>query len=111
MVYLFVFSLEALKKKKKRARLWWHTVLALGKQRQGALQVWGQPGLQSEFLNIQSYTETRFEKQTNKQTKNNVASILLLIYTPAQKSSSPLLKVKIKFTLCVLFSLFVFVIY
>jgi hypothetical protein len=38
---------------------WWHRplVLALGRQRQVALQIQGQPGLQSEFQNSQSYPE------------------------------------------------------
>jgi hypothetical protein len=41
------------------ARQWWHTPLipALGRQRQVDFWVRGQPGLQSEFQDSQSYTE------------------------------------------------------
>jgi hypothetical protein len=49
----------------------WHTPLipALGGQRQADFWVWGQPGLQSEFQDSQSYTEKpRLEKQNKKQT-------------------------------------------
>ena len=42
-----------------RSRAWWHTPLipALGRQRQVDFWVRGQPGLQSEFQDSQSYTE------------------------------------------------------
>jgi hypothetical protein len=47
----------------------------LRRQRQGDLWVWGQPGRQSEFQDIQSYTEKPCLKKTKqnktKQTKQN----------------------------------------
>jgi hypothetical protein len=55
---------------------WWHIpliqVLALGRQRQAGFWVRGQPGLQSEFQDSQSYTEkpcleNKNNKKTNKQ--------------------------------------------
>jgi hypothetical protein len=64
--------------------VWWRTPLisALGKQRQADFWVRGQPGLQSEFQDSQSYTEKPYlekaktnqptnqpNKQTNKQKK------------------------------------------
>jgi hypothetical protein len=46
-------------KKQKLSRAWWRTPLiqALGRQRQADFWVQGQPGLQSEFQDSQSYTE------------------------------------------------------
>jgi hypothetical protein len=52
------------------ARQWWRTPLipALGRQRQADFWVRGQPGLQSEFQDSQSYTEKPcLEKQKQKQ--------------------------------------------
>jgi len=52
------------------SQAWWCTPLipALRRQRQGDFR--GQPGLQSEFQDSQSYTETPcLEKQKQKQTK------------------------------------------
>jgi hypothetical protein len=62
---------------------WWHMplILALGRQRQADFWVRGQPGLQSEFQDNQSYTEkpclrkqnktkqNKTKQKTNKQTK------------------------------------------
>jgi hypothetical protein len=49
---------------------------ALGRQRQADFLVRGQPGLQSEFQDSQSYTEKPcLEKQTNKQTNKNFQAI------------------------------------
>ena len=51
--------------------MWWCTPLipALGRQRQGDFRVRGQPGLQSEFQDSQSYIEKPCLE--NKQTKEN----------------------------------------
>jgi hypothetical protein len=75
---------------------WWRMPLilvALGRQRQGDLRVQGQPGLQSEFQDSQSYTRNLVSdaprqnknKQTNKQTppknqKNSHLSSPLLLF-------------------------------
>jgi hypothetical protein len=40
--------------------------------READFWVWGQPGLQSEFQDSQSYTEKPCLKQTNKQTNKNL---------------------------------------
>jgi hypothetical protein len=52
-------------------RRWWRRPLipALGKQRQADFWVRGQPGLQSEFQNSQSYTEMPCLKKTKKEKK------------------------------------------
>jgi hypothetical protein len=59
---------------------WWHMPLipALGRQRQMDFWVWGQPALQSEFQDSQSYTQKpclekpkNKTKQTNKKAKTN----------------------------------------
>jgi hypothetical protein len=54
---------------------WWLTPLipVLRRQRQADFWVQGQPGLQSEFQDIQGYREKPClkNKQTNKQIKNN----------------------------------------
>jgi hypothetical protein len=54
---LFIFIRDALKRWLSWA--WWRTPLipALGRQRQADFWVRGQPGLQSEFQDSQSYTE------------------------------------------------------
>jgi hypothetical protein len=56
------------------SQAWWRTPLipALGRQRQVDFWVWGQPGLQSEFQDSQSYTEKPcLQKQKQKiKTKN-----------------------------------------
>jgi hypothetical protein len=46
-------------RKVTHSQAWWHTPLipALGRQRQAGFCVRGQPGLQSVFQDIQSYTE------------------------------------------------------
>jgi hypothetical protein len=51
------------------SRHWWHTPLipALGRQRQVNFWVWGQPSLQSEFHNSQSYTEKPCLKKLKKE--------------------------------------------
>jgi hypothetical protein len=56
------------------SRAWWRTPLipALGRQRQADFWVRGQPGLQSELQDSQSYTEKpclEKKQKTNKQTK------------------------------------------
>jgi hypothetical protein len=50
---------------------WWCTPLipALGRQRQADFWVWGQPGLQSEFQDIQGYTEKPCLKKPKTKTK------------------------------------------
>jgi hypothetical protein len=55
--------------KVKIARQWWHTPLipALGRQKQADFWVQGQPGLQSEFQDSQSYTEKPCLKRKQKQ--------------------------------------------
>jgi hypothetical protein len=56
------------------ARQWWPMPLmpALGRQRQADFWVWGQPDLQSDFQDSQSYTEKRCHKKTKpNQTKPN----------------------------------------
>jgi hypothetical protein len=65
---------ERLFKKESHARQWWRTPLipALGRQRQEDFWVQGQPGLQSEFQDIQGYTEKpclKTNKQANKKKK------------------------------------------
>jgi hypothetical protein len=42
----------------------------LSTQEAESLSVWGQPGLQSEFEDSQSYTEKPYLKKQDKQTKN-----------------------------------------
>ena len=62
------------KTKKTLARQWWRTPLipALGRQRQMDFWVPGQPGLQSEFQDIQDYTEKPcFENNQNNNNNNN----------------------------------------
>jgi hypothetical protein len=51
-------------KKSNVSRMWWRTPLtpALGRQRQADFWVRGQPGLQSEFQDSQSYTEKPCQK-------------------------------------------------
>jgi hypothetical protein len=59
-----------------KGRAWWHMPLipALGRQRQAGFWVQGQPGLQSEFQDIQGYTENScLEKTKNKEQKNLVS--------------------------------------
>jgi hypothetical protein len=77
------------RKKKREAGWWWwqmamaHAFLALRKQRQASLWLWGQPRLQSEFKDSQGYAEKPcLEKQTNKQTSCCTVVILL---SPAQQ--------------------------
>jgi hypothetical protein len=75
------------------SQAWWHTPLipALGRQRQADFWVWGQPGLQSEFQDSQSYTEepclqkpktkqnkTKQNKKTQKTKKQKTKKILAL---------------------------------
>jgi hypothetical protein len=58
-------------------RAWWRTPLipALGRQRQADFWVPGQPGLQSEFQDSQSYTEKpcleKPKENNNNKNKNN----------------------------------------
>jgi hypothetical protein len=55
------------------ARQWWHMPLipTLERKRQVHFSVRGQPGLQSEFQDIQGYTEKAcLKKPKNKKTKN-----------------------------------------
>ena len=65
--------------------VWWHTPLipALGRQRQ--IWVRGQPGLQSEFQDSQSYsreTLSQKTKQTNKKQKKRRRSSYIFIEFP-----------------------------
>jgi hypothetical protein len=60
--------------KNRPCRAWWRTPLipALGRQRQADFWVQGQPGLQSEFQDSQSYTEKPcLEKPKYKKTKKH----------------------------------------
>jgi hypothetical protein len=60
-------------KSKLTSRAWWRTSLtpALGRQRQADFWVWGQSGLQSEFLDSQGYTEKPCLKKKSMLTDNN----------------------------------------
>ena len=66
---------ESPKKKKKQQQQQQQTqtplIPALRSQRQADFWVWGEPGLQSEFLDSQGYTEKRcLEKPQQQQNKN-----------------------------------------
>jgi hypothetical protein len=73
------------------ARCWWHSSLisALGRHRQVALWVWGQPGLQIKFQDRESYVEKPCLK--NKQTKSafgNQSGIKLKMIIPSDLVAS-----------------------
>jgi hypothetical protein len=70
-MYLFVHLFIFCKKDIGLARQWGHTPLipALGRQRQADFWVQGQPGLQSEFQDSQSYTEKPCLKKPKKKKK------------------------------------------
>ena len=70
---MFLRKSKKKKKKKKKQQQQTQTPLipALRSQRQADFWVWGEPGLQSEFLDSQGYTEKRcLEKPQQQQNKN-----------------------------------------
>ena len=69
--WFFTRNSKAYNKKRKDRRVWWHTPLipALGRQRQVDFWVRGQPGLQSEFQDSQSYKEKPCLEKTKNKTK------------------------------------------
>jgi hypothetical protein len=60
----------------KNSRAWWRTPLipALGRQRQADFWVRGQPGLQSEVQDSQSYTEKPCLEKPKKKKKLSAAA-------------------------------------
>jgi hypothetical protein len=66
-------------KKENLTRAWWCPPLiqALGRQRQADFWVRGQPGLQSEFQDSQSYTEKPCLEKTKNKNKNKKKKIIL----------------------------------
>jgi hypothetical protein len=72
---------------------WWHTPLipALGRQRQADFWVWGQPGLQSEFQDSQSYTEKPCLEKPKKKKKKQ--KLTYFFFTAAVQPFSELLDI------------------
>jgi hypothetical protein len=70
-------------------RAWWRKplILALGRQRQADFWVQGQPGLQSEFQDSQSYTEKSCLEKTLK--KSSRYRVIFLYKTGHLTTQAP----------------------